>query len=399
MSVQKDRTAPLVMLMINMFIAMLGIGLIIPVLPEFLKEFNAGGSVAGYLIAAFGLTQFIFSPIAGEWSDKYGRKIMIVSGLVLFTISNLVFATATEVWMLYASRLIGGIGAASMIPSMMAYVADVTSEEKRGKGLGMLGAAMSLGFVIGPGVGGFLAELGLRIPFYVSALVAGISLIGSLLILPESRSKQDREASKASTTKRESIFKQFAQSVKAPYFILLLLVFALTFGLANFEAIFPLFVDAKYAYTSRDISILITVGALAGTIIQVALIGKLIHQFGEKKLINWTFLLSAAALLLMLLSGNFWYTLILTVLFFTFTSVMRPAINTWLSKMAGDEQGFVAGMNNAYMSLGNIFGPAMAGVLYDVNINLPYTFGAVVLLVSFFLSVTRGRQVEPRSAA
>lgn len=165
MNAVENKTMPLVFLMINIFIAMLGIGLIIPVLPEYLKAFNAGGQAAGYMIAAFGLTQFIFSPIAGEWSDKYGRKIMIVTGMGLFTISNLVFAMADQIWLLYLSRLIGGVGAAAMIPSMMAYIADVTSVEKRGKGLGLLGAAMSLGFVIGPGIGGFLAEFGIRDPF------------------------------------------------------------------------------------------------------------------------------------------------------------------------------------------------------------------------------------------
>lgn len=390
---------PILFLMVNMFIAMLGIGLIIPILPEFLKEFDAGGKTAGYLIAALGLTQFIFSPIAGEWSDKYGRKIMIVSGLGLFTISNLLFATAEHISMLYVSRLIGGIGAAAMIPSMLAYVADITTEEKRGKGLGLLGAAMSLGFVIGPGIGGFLAELGLRMPLYVSAAVGALATVGSLLFLPESLSKEAQLAARQSKEKKENVFVQLGRSVKAPYFIMLILVFTMTFGLANFEAIFPLFVDAKFAYTARDISIIITVGALAGTIVQAAFIGKLITRFGEKNLINWTFLFSAVSMFLMLLSGNFWYMLALTVVFFTLTSIMRPAINTLISKRAGDEQGFVAGMNNAYMSLGNIFGPAAAGTLYDVHLNAPYLFGAIILIISLILSKREGRRrVKPMAA-
>ncbi|MED1793097.1 MULTISPECIES: MFS transporter [Brevibacillus] len=382
---------PILFLMVNMFIAMLGIGLIIPILPEFLKEFGAGGKTAGYLIAALGLTQFIFSPIAGEWSDKYGRKIMIVSGLTLFTISNLLFAVAEHISMLYISRLIGGIGAAFMIPSMLAYVADITTEEKRGKGLGLLGAAMSLGFVIGPGIGGFLAELGLRMPLYVSAGVGALATVGSLFFLPESLSKDAQMAARNAKEKKESIFVQLGRSVRAPYFIMLILIFTMTFGLANFEAIFPLFVDAKFAYTARDISIIITVGALAGTVVQAALIGKLIERFGEKNLINWTFLFSAVSMVLMLLSGNFWYMLVLTVIFFTLTSIMRPAINTLISKRAGDEQGFVAGMNNAYMSLGNIFGPAVAGTLYDVHLDAPYLFGAIILIFSLFLSRKESR--------
>lgn len=384
----------MVLLMANMFIAMLGIGLIIPVLPEFLKEFGAGGKTAGYLVAAFGLTQFICSPIAGEWSDKYGRKIMIVSGLVLFTVSNLLFALATQLPLLYVSRLIMGAGAAAMIPAMLAYVADITTEEKRGKGLGLLGAAMSLGFAIGPGIGGFLAEMGLRAPFYVSAGVGALAMIGTLLFVPESLSKEARLAARTATLKRTNILKQFGRSFKASYLLYLILIFSLTFGLANFEAIFPLFVDQKHHYTAMDISIIITVGALAGTIIQGMFIGRLINRFGERALINWTFLLSAVALVLMLFSGNFVYMLVLTVLFFSFTSIMRPAINTLLSKSAGDEQGFVAGMNNAYMSLGNIFGPAVAGTLFDMHINAPYTLGAIVLLFSLYLSMSRGRRTK-----
>ncbi|MCZ8511266.1 MFS transporter [Paenibacillus filicis] len=392
MTATRRRTSPLIFLMINMFIAMLGIGLIIPVLPDFLKEFQAGGKVAGYLVSAFGLTQFLFSPIAGEWSDKYGRRIMIIAGLALFAVSNLMLATATEIWHLYASRLLGGIGAAAMIPSIMAYIADITTEDNRGKGMGLLGAAMSLGFVIGPGIGGFLAEFGIRMPFYVSAAVGALSLISSLIFLSESLLLEKRLENRASRVKKENIFRQLVLSFKAPYFILLLLVFTLTFGLVNFEAIFPLFVDKKFGYTARDISILITVGALIGAVIQAALINKLIHRFGEKALVNFTFFFSAVCLVLMLFSGNFWYVLLVTLVFFTLTSIMRPAINTLLSKMAGEEQGFVAGMNNAYMSLGNIFGPALAGILLDVHVNLPYLAGALVLLFSLVLSVAWSRK-------
>ncbi|NRR02215.1 MFS transporter [Brevibacillus sp. RS1.1] len=399
MNAQENSERPILFLMINMFIAMLGIGLIIPILPEFLKEFGAGGETAGYLVAAFGVTQFLFSPIAGEWSDKYGRKIMIVMGLVLFTISNLVFALAEQTWVLYLSRLIGGIGAAAMIPSMLAYVADITTEDKRGKGLGMLGAAMSLGFVIGPGIGGFLAELGLRMPFYISAAVGAVATLGSIFFLSESLPKEKQLASRNAKDKQENIFLQLGKSFQSSYFIMLVLVFTMTFGLANFEVIFPLFVDAKFAYTPRDISIIITVGALAGTIVQAALIGKLITRFGEKKLINVTFFLSAVSMVMMLLSGNFWYMLIMTVLFFTLTSIMRPAINTLISKRAGDEQGFVAGMNNAYMSLGNIFGPAVAGTLYGVHLNAPYLFGAIILVLSLLLSQVESRRSVKRVVA
>lgn len=349
----------------------------------------------GYLVAVFAITQFLFSPIAGETSDKYGRKIPMVIGLIAFTFSQLIFAVGTELWMLYGSRLLGGFSAAFLVPPMMAYVADITSEEGRGKGMGLLGASMSLGFVIGPGIGGFLADFGIRAPFYSSAVIAGIATLISLTLLPETLSKEAQLAARSKGKKPESIGKQLKKSFKAPYFILLLLVFSLTFGLANFEAIFGLYVDKQFGFTPKDISIIITVGALIGVIIQSFVVDKMIIRFGEKKVMYWTFLASAASMLILLQANSFWSILAVTVIFFTATSLVRPALNTLLSKMAGSEQGFVAGMNNMYMSIGNMIGPALAGILFDINVDFPYITGAIILLLST-LVLTRWKQ-QPKT--
>ncbi len=391
----KHNRRSLTILMVNMFIAMVGIGLIIPVLPVFLREFGVGGKDMGYLVAVFAITQFLFSPIAGETSDKYGRKIPMVIGLIAFTFSQLIFAVGTELWMLYGSRLLGGFSAAFLVPPMMAYVADITSEEGRGKGMGLLGASMSLGFVIGPGIGGFLADFGIRAPFYSSAVIAGIATLISLTLLPETLSKEAQLAARSKGKKPESIGKQLKKSFKAPYFILLLLVFSLTFGLANFEAIFGLYVDKQFGFTPKDISIIITVGALIGVIIQSFVVDKMIIRFGEKKVMYWTFLASAASMLILLQANSFWSILAVTVIFFTATSLVRPALNTLLSKMAGSEQGFVAGMNNMYMSIGNMIGPALAGILFDINVDFPYITGAIILLLST-LVLTRWKQ-QPKT--
>ncbi|TQR44666.1 MFS transporter [Paenibacillus popilliae] len=368
--------------MVNMFIAMVGMGLIIPIMPKYVTAFGATGQAMGYLVAAFGLTQFLCSPIAGELSDKYGRKLLIVTGIGLFTVSQLLFGMAEHMWMLYVSRLLGGMSAALMTPPMMAYVADITTEEKRGKGLGMLMASMTLGVVIGPGIGGMLAEYGIRVPFYAAAALAGLSTVVSLLFLPESLSVEERMAARSNTKKKENLLRQMAASAKAPYFMLLVLVFALTFGLQNFEAIFGLYVDVKYGFTPKDISLMITLGAIIGVICQAVLIERLLRTFGEKKILLTMFGLSAISMILLLFVSNYFLIFFVTMLFFVATSIVRPAINTLLSKMAGNEQGFVAGMNNAYMSLGNIMGPAIAGILFDIHIQIPYAFGAIVLFAS-----------------
>lgn len=399
MSTKKQGSGSLVILMVNMFIAMVGMGLIIPIMPKYVTAFGATGQAMGYLVAAFGLTQFLFSPIAGELSDKYGRKLLIVTGIGLFTVSQVLFGMAEHMWMLYVSRLLGGMSAALMTPPMMAYVADITTEEKRGKGLGMLMASMTLGVVIGPGIGGMLAEYGIRVPFYAAAALAGLSTVVSLLFLPESLSVEERMAARSNTKKKENLLRQMAASAKAPYFMLLVLVFALTFGLQNFEAIFGLYVDVKYGFTPKDISLMITLGAIIGVICQAILIERLLRTFGEKKILLTMFGLSAISMILLLFVSNYFLIFFVTMLFFVATSIVRPAINTLLSKMAGNEQGFVAGMNNAYMSLGNIIGPAIAGILFDVHVQIPYAFGAIVLLASAGMLIGWKRDASYTSAA
>ncbi|WP_257984322.1 MFS transporter [Neobacillus cucumis] len=376
---------PLFILMVNMFLALLGVGLAIPILPKFILELGASGKDQGYLVAATGLTQFLFSPLGGKLSDKYGRKIITIAGLGIIMLSQLMFSVASDLWLLYLSRLIGGIGIGILVPANMAYVADVTTIENRGKGMGLLGAAISLGFVIGPGIGGFLAEYGLRVPFYASAIAAGIAMIVSFLFLPESLSKEQQLAFRNTKSEKDGMIHEIKRSFKVPYFVLLLLVFTMTFGLANFEAIYGLYVSEKYQYTPKDISIILTVGALVGVIIQAVLVDWLLRRFDEIKVINACFLLSAVSMILVLFSGNFIYMLLMNILFFLFTSILRPAINTMLSKMAENEQGFAAGMNNAYSSLGNIIGPSLAGIFYDVSYNIPFVFGAFILIGSIFM--------------
>ncbi|MEH7515328.1 MFS transporter [Gottfriedia acidiceleris] len=374
-------------LLTYMFLAMLGIGLVIPILPELLIEFGAGGKAAGYLVSAFGLTQFLFSPIAGDFSDKYGRKPMIVVGLCLFVISNILAATADHFSIFLVSRLIGGMGAAALIPSIMAYVVDITTKEQRPRAMSFLGASMSSGFIVGPGIGGLLAEFGTRAPFFASASIGFLAVISCIPLLSESKTAEERLMLLKSKPKKKNIFRQLAQSVKSRYFILLLLIFALSFGLTHFEAIYPLFVTQSYGFTTREISILFMVCSLIGTFNQLVLTNRLTQRFGEKPIISSMLLLSGISLVCLLFSGNFFYVMVITMLYFTFNNILRPTINTLLSREAGNEQGFVAGLNNAYMSLGQIFGPILAGFLFDIHINLPYLFGAFVLLISSFVSV------------
>ncbi|PAQ14202.1 MFS transporter [Bacillaceae bacterium SAOS 7] len=386
LGIERKNEFALWILMANMFIVMTGIGLIIPIMPTIIHEFGAGGKTLGLLIATFSLAQFLFSPLAGDLSDRFGRKKIIIIGLVLFAFSQLLFAISEHLSVLFISRMLGGIGGAFIVPSMMAYVADITTIDNRAKGMGRLGASMSLGFVIGPGMGGILAEFGLRAPFFTAAVVAAMAAVLSIFFLPETHQALKEKSKTSTVRKRESLLKQLAYSVKTPYFPLLILMFTLSFGLANFQSTISLFSDIKFSFTPMDISILIVVAGLMGVIVQAFVLERLIRRFGESWIINVSLVVAATSMLSLLLAQGFWSVLVISAIFFSAASLLRPAINTMVSKMAGSEQGFAAGMNNAYMSIGNVVGPAIAGALLDINLSLPYIFGSIIIIVCLFIS-------------
>ena len=370
--------------MFNMFIAMAGIGLIIPIMPEYLGTFGVAGQALGFLIAMFSFSQFIFSPIAGDLSDKHGRKKLIIIGLIIFGLSQLAFGMSTELWMLYVARFFSGLGSAFLVPPMMAFVADITTYEQRGRGMGLLGASMSLGFMIGPAIGGFLSKVSLQFPFYIATAAALVAAIISIFALPNPTPSNTVDP--GSKNKRENLFKQMKRSTTTPYFVMLIVMFVFSFGLANFQSTISLYVDHKYGYTPAQIAVIITVGGFVGVIAQTFVINKLFKRFGEMRVIQVNLIIAAFAMIGIIFVNAFFMILFVATVFFTATSLLRPAVNTLVSKLAGEEQGFAAGMMTAYMSLGNMVGPALAGVLFDINIIYPYILGTIILLICFVIA-------------
>ncbi|AMO84517.1 MFS transporter [Solibacillus sp. FSL W7-1472] len=377
---EKSNKLALYLLMFNMFITMGGIGIIVPVMPSYLQVFGVGGQVLGFLVAGFALAQFLFSPIAGDLSDRHGRKMFIICGLIVYGSAQILFGLASEVWILFLARFLSGTGAAFIMAPIMAFVADITTYEERGKGMGMIGAAMSLGFMVGPGIGGFLAEVNLTFPFYLAGVVAYIAAILSAIYLPNIKNVREVIAP------REKLARQLAKSVKTSYFVFLIIVFTFSFGISNFQATLTLYLDHKFGYSPSEIAIILTVGGFAGVVLQMFVVNKLFKRFGEMKVILVNLLLAAAMMLLVIYISGFFIILVVATLFSIATTFIRPAVNTLISKLAGNEQGFAAGMNNAYMSLGNMFGPALAGVLFDWNPDSPYILGTCVLVGCFMLA-------------
>lgn len=201
----KNRGAVLI-LMLNIFLVFMGIGLIIPIMPKFMNSLGISGSTVGLLVATFSLTQFLFSPLAGRLADSYGRKRMIVSGMIVFAFSEVLFGLASAPVLLYISRMLGGISAAMIMPAVMAYVADITTQDERAAGMGYINAAITTGFIIGPGIGGYIAEFGIRVPFYAAGVAGLIAGCISLFVLRESLTRQKESSESPASSDKESSF-------------------------------------------------------------------------------------------------------------------------------------------------------------------------------------------------
>ncbi|WP_214720978.1 MFS transporter [Exiguobacterium sp. s192] len=366
-------------LLLNLFIAFLGIGLVIPVTPTIMNELNISGSTVGYMVSAFAFAQLILSPLAGRAVDKYGRKPMIIIGLFIFSMSELLFGLGQSVEVLFASRILGGVSAAFIMPAVTAFIADITTNETRPKALGYMSAAISTGFIIGPGIGGFLADIGTRVPFFFAAAFGLFAMILSVFTLREPK----RHYENSTIPKQKTGFRKVFSPL---YFIAFMVLLISSFGLASFESLFALFVDRKFGFTAKDIALAISLGAIVGVIVQVGLFERLTRWFGEIRLIRYSLIGSTLLVLVMTYVTSYLAIILVTMVVFVGFDLMRPAVTTYLSKIAGNEQGFVGGMNSMFTSIGNILGPIIGGILFDVDLNYPFYFATVMLAIGIALT-------------
>lgn len=387
----KTHKVMLGLVLMNLFIAFLGIGLVIPVLPTLMNDLGITGTTIGYLTAAFAIAQLIVSPFAGKAADKYGRKIMIVIGLFIFGFSEFLFGIGREIEVLFISRILGGISAAFIMPAVTAFIADITNLDTRPKALGYMSAAISTGFIIGPGIGGFLAEFGTRVPFFFAGALGTIAAILSIILLSEPNRNEDHH-------EQVSDDKNGFKRIFAPkYFLAFILIYIASFGLAAFESFFSLFVDHKFQFKPSDIAIVITGGAIFGAVSQVLLFDRLTRIWGEIKLIRYSLILSALLVFLMTVVHSYFSILLVTFIVFVGFDLFRPAVTSYLSNIAGNEQGFVGGMNSMFTSLANISGPILGGILFDINFNYPYYFATVILSLGIVITLVWNKQANKSS--
>jgi len=394
MSLLLRNRGSILLLMLNIFIVFVGIGLVIPILPKYMDLLHISGGTIGLMVAAFSFTQLVFSPIAGRLSDQFGRKPIIIIGMLVFAVSEWMFGASNTVWLLFVARMLGGVGAALIMPAVLAYAADVTTRQERAQGIGYINAAITTGFIIGPGIGGIIAQFGVRVPFYCAAIAGLIAAAITFFLLPQPTKAEDEAQQQAQSNEKENmpLWRQLAQSVKEPYFVSLIIIFIASFGLANFETVFTLFVDDKFGFSTLDIAYIITFGSIAGAVVQATIFGQLLNKFGEFRVITICLLGAALFIVLTLFVHKYWLIFAVTFLVFLSMDILRPALGTLMSKMTTNQQGYVAGLNSAYTSLGNIIGPIIAGALYDVNIDYPYWMAGGVLFVCFLLALATGKK-------
>jgi len=381
---KKNKKFTLNILLGNLFMVSLGLGLVIPVLPTLMNELDISGSTVGYLVAIYAITQFITSPFSGKWVDQYGRKPIIILGLLIFSVSELLFGLGENVYVLFISRILGGFSNALIFPAVTAFIADVTSENERPKAMGYMSAAINTGFLIGPGIGGFLADINMRMPFFVAALFGALSVVFSFLLLKEPNEFEEKNEQKEMETKGNEYFRQIFHPM---YIIAFLIIFISSFGLASFESILSLYVNHKFNFSPKEIAGVVSVSSVIGMMGQIFLFEHLTKKIGEIALIRYSLALAAIFIFIMTVANSYVTILLTSLLLFVGFDFIRPSVTTYLSKIAGNQQGFVGGMNSMFTSIGNIGGPIIGGTLFDININFPYYLATIVIICGTILTI------------
>ena len=370
------------------FLICLGMSLIFPVMPFIKNEYHFSAFDMGVMSSLFAFVQFIASPIVGRISDKTGRKPMLVWGLLVFSIAEFVFALSQRLWLFDLSRAVDGLSAAMFVPTSMALAADLTSVKDRAKVIGWLSAAFSGGLILGPGLGGILANISYKFPFWVAGILGIISTVVAVILLP----KDSDERFKSSTKNPEDALLEggWAQvkSLLTPVMTMLfLMIFIMAFGLAGFESIYSLYVNEVHHFDLQSIAWVLTLNGIISLILQVFLFDRMVQWWGEVRVIRYCFFASAIGTAFVIYDHSHWQLIVATLVVFEAFDMLRPAITTLLTKMSKNNQGLLNGVNMSLTSVGNIIGPLISGALLDINYQYPYWIVIVFLAISFIITV------------
>lgn len=377
----------LVLIVGSQLLIMLGIGLIIPVEPYIKEDMHLTATDMGVMAALFAVTQFIASPIIGRFSDKFSRVPLIAAGLLLFTISEGLFAFGIghSLWQLNSARALGGLAAALSMPSITALASDMTTSENRARVIGWLSASFSGGIILGPGIGGMLANIDHTLPFFGSAILGLTAFVVFIIFMPdEQKLRVKKSTAQDKTTKRVGT----RQFWSIALIMLLIMILVSSFGLAAFENMFSLYFHDVRGFNLSEIAWFLVVNGILSLIFQVVFFEKLVHYIGELMVIRISFISGFLSIVWILFAQSKWEVFVATLIVFVGFDILRPAITTLLSHINESQQGLINGLNMSLTSVGNIVGPVLGGIFLDIGSNLPYAFVAIILAIASLLTFT-----------
>jgi multidrug resistance protein len=373
--------SPLVIIFITVFIDLLGFGIIIPLLPFYAQEFGASGLTVGLLGSVYSLMQFLVAPLCGRWSDRIGRRPIILGGLLASCLAYLALGLANSLALIFVARIVGGI-AGGNIPTAQAYIADITTPENRAKGMGLVGAAFGLGFIFGPAIGGILARFGHSTPMWFAAALCFANFVAAWFLLPETR-HGDRDRISIG---RLDLFQRARRH--AGLVPLLVVFFLVSMAFSGFEATFALFTERRFGFTAETIGFVFAfIGVVLATV-NGFLVGRVVPRLGERRVIP--FAIAAIGL------GIFLVPFAVTIpLLLGACGVMavgmgfnNPALTSAISRLSDPtEQGGMLGLAQSLAALGRIVGPAWGGFLFDrAGTTVPYMSAAAIMTVALLLA-------------
>jgi len=373
-------------------IDLIGFGVIIPLLPFYAEYYQATPAQVGLVMATYSLAQFIAAPVWGRMSDRIGRKPVLLISLAGAALSYVWLGYSETLWTLFAARAIGGFMAGN-ISTAFAYVADITTRENRARGMGMIGAAFGLGFIVGPAVGGLLAgsdpvHADFRSPALTAAAMSVVAFVLTLTILKESLSPEIRQ--RLATQVPQSRRQQFLKAITRPEVTRLLLIsFLATFAFAGLEATFAMWSRRQFGWGPEQNGYLFAYIGVLGALVQGGLIGRLTKRFGEINLIVQGAVALSVGILLIPFSSTLPVLVIAMMIAAYGFSVISPALSSSLSLRAGEnEQGGMMGVSRSATTLARVAGPANAGFLFAyLGQNWPYYAGAAVMALVAILAL------------
>lgn len=367
----------MLVVMAILMITFIGFGIIIPVMPEIILDTAATNAEIhnGAILAIYSLVSFILSPIWGGWSDRVGRRKIIIVGLIGFSISFLMFGlVAGNLVLMYVARALGGLFSGAVTSVIVAYVADITTAETRTKGMAFVGISIGFGFMIGPAVGGMLSVISLTTPFYVAAVLSLLTSMLAVFVLKDT-------AIRASEEPKMSRWKAFEGVSKYLY----VLAFFVTFTLAFLEATLQLFGIARFDVTPGQVGLMFLYSGLAGALIQGGVVRRYVKPGQEPKFIVIGLIISAVGFFMLLSAHSFTWATISIVVFGIGNAITRPCITSLITLKTRVSIGVASGLSNSMDSLGRIAGPIIGSFLFAFSITLPYAVAGVLSLLALIL--------------